>query len=148
MVKAVAMTKTDDATIRDVLTSVQVIALVGASMKPERASHRVGQYLADLGYRVIPVNPGHAGQILWGETVVASLAECPAEVDMVDIFRKTEDVPPVVDAALQHLASLKVIWMQLGIAHEGAASKARAQGLVVVMDRCPKIEYPRVMGAE
>ena len=140
------MTPITDDILREIFQGTRVIALVGASLKPERASHRVGAFLSGLGYRVIPVNPGHAGKTLWGETIRASLADCPPDVDMVDIFRKSEDVSPVVDVALAELPNLNTVWMQLGIVHEGAAEKARAQGVRVIMDRCPKIEYPRLFG--
>ena len=134
---------TQDQLIRDVLVSVKTIALVGWSPKPERASHRVANYLTQRGYRVIPVNPGAAGQIALGETVRASLAEIEGPVDMVDIFRRSEDVPPVVEEALK-LPGLKAIWMQLGITNEQAAAQAEARGVQVVQDRCPAIEIPRL----
>lgn len=136
------MTETDDQ-IRAILRDVKTIALVGWSPKPDRPSHRVAAYLAARGYRVIPVNPGVAGQQALGETVRASLAEIGEPVDMVDIFRRSEDVPPVVDAALA-VPGLKAIWMQLGIAHAEAAAKAEAAGVQVVQDRCPAIEIPRL----
>ena len=132
-----------DAKIRSILTEVKTIALVGWSPKPDRPSHRVAAYLAAQGYRVIPVNPGAAGQTAVGETVRASLAEIEGPVDMVDIFRRSEDVPPVVEAALK-LPGLKAIWMQLGITNEQAAAQAEARGLQVVQDRCPAIEIPRL----
>ncbi|MBV7409271.1 CoA-binding protein [Maritimibacter sp. DP1N21-5] len=140
------MDKLTDDQIRDILARTRTIALVGYSARPERASHRVAAFLAANGYRVIPVNPGLAGQTALGETIVASLADIPeeAQVDMVDIFRRSEDVPPVVDDALAHLPHLKTVWMQLGIAHDGAAKAARDRGLDVVMDRCPAIEIPRL----
>ncbi len=136
------MAETDDQ-IRAILQDVKTIALVGWSPKPDRPSHRLAAYLAARGYRVIPVNPGVAGQQALGETVRASLAEIGEPVDMVDIFRRSEDVPPVVDAALM-LPGLKAIWMQLGIAHAEAAAKAEAAGVQVVQDRCPAIEIPRL----
>lgn len=137
------MTPADD-DLRRILTETRVIALVGASANPERPSHRVGWYLARQGYRVIPVNPGLAGQALFGETVVARLTDLPPEVDMVDIFRRSEEVGPVVDAALDALPNLRTVWMQLGVVNEAAASAARAKGIEVVMDRCPAIEIPRL----
>ena len=132
-----------DAKIRSILTEVKTIALVGWSPKPDRPSHRVAAYLAAQGYRVIPVNPGAAGQTALGETVRASLAEIEGPVDMVDIFRRSEDVPPVVEAALK-LPGLKAIWLQLGITNAQAAAKAEARGVQVVQDRCPAIEIPRL----
>ncbi|AJE47950.1 CoA-binding protein [Celeribacter indicus] len=134
---------TDDDIAR-ILRDTKVIALVGASPRPERPSHGVGNFLAARGYKVIPVNPGQAGRELFGQTVVASLAEVGEPVDMVDIFRRSEDVPEVVEDALKHLKNLKYVWMQLGIVNEKAAALARAQGAEVVMDRCPAIEIPRL----
>ena len=96
-----------DPDITRILTSTRVIALVGASPRPERASHKVGMFLASLGYKVIPVNPGQAGKELFGQTCVASLKDIDEPVDMVDIFRKSEDVLPVVEEALEHLRGLK-----------------------------------------
>lgn len=132
-----------DAEIRAILQDVKTIALVGWSPKPDRPSHRMAAFLASRGYRVIPVNPGVAGQQALGETVRASLSEIEGPVDMVDIFRRSEDVPPVVDEALT-LPGLKSIWMQLGVTHAEAAAKAEAAGVQVVQDRCPAIEIPRL----
>lgn len=120
-----------------ILREAQTIAVVGLSPKPERPSHQVASYLLAAGYTVIPVNPGH-DKIL-GLQVYPDLASIPGPVDIVDIFRNTKDVPPIVEAAIAIKA--KVIWMQLGIAHEEAAAKARAEGIVVVMDRCIKIDH-------
>jgi len=135
-----------DAEIREILSDTKVIAVVGFSARPERASHYVSQYLQARGYRVIPVNPGLAGQEFLGETVYADLSAIPGEipVDMVDIFRTSEAVPGVVDEALEALPQLRTIWTQLGVIHEGAAATARAAGKRVVMNRCPKIEIPRL----
>ena len=130
-----------DAELREILTSVKTIALVGWSPKPDRPSHRVAAYLKGKGYRVIPVNPGQAGQAALGETVVASLAEA-GPVDMVDIFRRSEEAGAVVDEAIA--LGAKVVWMQLGVVDEAAADRARAAGVRVVMDRCPAIEIPRL----
>lgn len=132
---------TTDTEIRDILTSVRTIALVGWSPKPDRPSHGVAAFLKRRGYRVIPVNPGQAGQEALGETVVASLAEA-GPVDMVDIFRRSEEAGAVVDQAIA--VGAKVVWMQLSVVDEAAADRARAAGLRVVMDRCPAIEIPRL----
>ncbi|QQA44024.1 CoA-binding protein [Pelagovum pacificum] len=136
----------DDALIRDVLTRTRTIALVGYSANPDRPSHRVAHFLKSRGYRVIPVNPGLAGQEALGETVQPSLSEIEGDVDMVDIFRRSDAVPAVVDEALERWPSLGTVWMQLGITHDEAAAKAEAQGVTVIQNRCPAIEYPRLMG--
>ena len=130
-----------DAELRAILTGVKTVALVGWSPKSDRPSHRVAAFLAARGYRVIPVNPGQAGQQALGETVVATLAEA-GPVDMVDIFRRSEEAGAVVDEAIA--AGAKVVWMQLGVMDDAAAARARAAGLQVVMDRCPAIEIPRL----
>ena len=135
------MTLTTDAEIREILTSVQTIALVGWSPKPDRPSHRVAEFLKRKGYRVIPVNPGQAGQEALGETVVATLAEA-GPVDMVDIFRRSEEAGAVADEAVR--LGAKVVWMQLDVVDEAAASRARVAGVKVVMNRCPAIEMPRL----
>lgn len=135
---------TDDALIRDVLTRVKTIALVGWSPKPDRPSHRVAAFLKARGYRVIPVNPGQAGQEALGEVVRASLAEISEPVDMVDIFRRSEEAGGVVDEALAGLPGLQAVWMQLGVVDPAAAARAEAAGVDVVMDRCPAIEIPRL----
>jgi predicted CoA-binding protein len=130
-----------DSEIRDILTTVKTIALVGWSPKPDRPSHRVAAFLKSRGYRVIPVNPGQAGQKALGETVVATLAEA-GPVDMVEIFRRSEEAGAVADQAVA--VGAKVVWMQLGVSDEAAAARARAAGLQVVMNRCPAIEIPRL----
>jgi uncharacterized protein len=134
----------DDTTIRDVLGRVKTIAVVGWSPKPERASHGVAAFLKRRGYRVIPVNPGQAGETALGETVRASLSEIDTPVDMVDIFRRSSEVAPVVEEALRTLPGLTAIWMQLGVVDEASAATARAAGVTVIMDRCPAIEIPRL----
>ncbi|WP_136644983.1 CoA-binding protein [Tabrizicola sp. YIM 78059] len=133
-----------DAEIRDILSSVRTIALVGWSPKTDRPSHRVADFLKRKGYRVIPVNPGQAGQAAMGETVAASLAEAAAvaPIDMVDIFRRSEEAGAVADEAVR--IGAKVVWMQLGVVDEAAANRARQAGLKVVMNRCPAIEIPRL----
>lgn len=139
-----ADTNTDADLIR-ILDQTKVIALVGASINPTRASYFVGRYMTQKGYTVIPINPGHVGKELFGQTIVASLADAP-QADMVDIFRRADAVPDIVDEALQALPKLRTIWMQLGIEHPAAATKAQAKGVDVVQDRCPKIEYQRLFG--
>jgi uncharacterized protein len=130
-----------DSDIRDILSRVKTIAVVGWSPKPDRPSHRIAAFLKRRGYRVIPVNPGQAGQEALGETVVATLAEA-GPVDMVDIFRRSEEAGAVADDAVR--LGAKVVWMQLGVVDEAAAARARAAGVDVVMDRCPAIEIPRL----
>jgi predicted CoA-binding protein len=131
-----------DDSIRDILQRVRAIALVGASARPERPSHAVMAFLQAQGFHVIPVNPGLAGQPLLGETVAASLREIAEPVDMVDIFRASDQVGPIVDDAIA--IGAKIVWMQLGVTNQAAAAAARAAGLEVVMDRCPKIEIARL----
>ncbi len=136
------MTTDDD--IRQILTTTKVIALVGWSPKPDRPSHGVARFLAAQGYVVIPVNPGQAGVEALGTTVRASLSDITEQVDMVDIFRRSEEVLPVVEEALRALPGLKTVWMQLGVINEAAAELACAQGVAVVQDRCPAIEVRRL----
>jgi hypothetical protein len=138
------MTNPDDAAMAALLRGVRSIAVVGWSPNPDRPSHRVALYLAARGYRVIPVNPGVAGQAALGTTVRARLADIGEPVDMVDIFRRSEEAGAMVDEALAVLPGLRAVWMQLGVVHEPAAAAARARGLTVVMDRCPAIEIPRL----
>jgi predicted CoA-binding protein len=138
------MKQPDDTAIADILRTTRTIALVGWSPNPDRPSHRVARFLAARGYRVIPVNPGHAGQVVLGETVRASLAEISDPVDMVDIFRRSEAVLPVVQEALAALPGLKTVWMQLGVENADAAALAEARGLQVVQNRCPAIDIPRL----
>ena len=124
-------------TVRDILEKSKVIAVVGLSPKPERDSHEVAKYLQGQGYRIVPVNP-RADTIL-GEKSYPDLASIPGKVDVVDIFRRSDDVPPVVDQAIA--IGAKAVWMQLGIVNEVAAAKARKAGLGVVMDRCMLVEH-------
>lgn len=132
----------DDGGIRAILTSVRVIALVGASARPDRPSHEVMGFLQRVGYRVIPINPGLEGQTLRGETVRATLRDVPEPIDMVDVFRTSEAVPAIVEDAIA--VGAKVVWTQLGVVHEAAARRAHDAGLRMVMDRCPKIEWARL----
>jgi len=133
-----------DEDIRQILSSVKTIALVGWSPKPDRPSHGVAANLVRRGYRVIPVNPGQAGQSALREVVRASLADITEPVDMVDIFRRSEEAGAVVDQALAAFPGLKAVWMQLGVVDEAAAERARARGVKAVMNRCPAIEIPRL----
>lgn len=135
---------TEDDRLTRILSECRVIALVGWSPKADRPSHGVARFLAARGYRVIPVNPGQAGQIALGETVQASLSDIAGHVDMIDIFRRSEEVGPVVDEALARFPELKCIWMQLGVEDAAAAARAEARGVQVVMNRCPAIEIPRL----
>lgn len=132
--------------IRQIRDKTRTIAVVGLSPKQDRPSWGVARFLQARGYRIIPVNPGHAGAEILGETVYADLSSIPADagVDMVDIFRRAEAVPEIVDEALRVLPGLKTIWMQLGVSSPEAATKAEAAGMVVIQDRCPKIEFPRL----
>jgi uncharacterized protein len=133
-----------DAMIRDILHDTKVIALVGWSPRPDRPSHSVAAFLHNRGYKVIPVNPGQAGVQALGTTVRASLADITEHVDMADIFRRSEEVLPVVEEALRVLPGLKTIWMQLGVENAAAAAMAVGRGLNVVQNRCPAIEIPRL----
>lgn len=135
-----------DSHLRDILSRTKSIAVVGVSMNEVRPSFYVARYLGLKGYRVIPVNPVHAGKELLGETVRGSLADIDEPVDMVDIFRRSEHVPPIVEEALEAFPDLRTVWMQIGVEHAGAAAKARARGVNVIMNRCPKIEYQRLFG--
>jgi len=133
-----------DATLRRILSTVRTIAMVGASTNWNRPSYFVMKYLQGKGYRVIPVNPVAAGQELQGERVYASLRDIPDKIDMVDIFRASDQVPPIVEDAIA--IGAKVVWMQLGIRNDAAAARAEAAGLEVIMNRCPKIEFGRLGG--
>ena len=136
--------------LRAILTETRTIAAVGVSTKAIRPSAYVARYLRAKGYAVIPVNPAYVGQQLGGEPVLASLRDIPADrtVDMVDVFRRSEQAGAVVDEALEVLGprGLRTIWMQIGVVDAAAAARAEAQGVRVVMNRCPKIEHQRLFG--
>ena len=135
-----------DTFLRDILRRTKVIALVGVSANPVRASNFVARYLGLRGYRVLPINPAYAGQTLFGETVKANLSELEAPVDMVDIFRRSEVVPEIAEDAMRLFPTLRTIWMQFGVQHPQTAAIAEARGFDVVQNRCPKIEYQRLFG--
>src|SRR5262252_6165960 len=130
--------------IRGILNTVKTIAMVGASEKENRPSYFAFKYLMERGYRMIPVNPGHASETMLGQKVYARLSDIPEPIDMVDIFRASQYALPIVQEALSLKSRPQVIWMQLGIRNDEAALRAEANGLKVVMDRCPKIEYGRL----
>ncbi|MGH1578216.1 CoA-binding protein [Planktotalea sp.] len=135
-----------DEFLRDVLQRTKVVAVVGVSTNPVKASYFVARYLGLRGIKVIPVNPVHAGKTLFGQTIRASLKEISEPVDMLDIFRRSDAVPEIVDEALSVLPDLQTIWMQIGVEHAAAAAKAEAKGIDVIQNRCPKIEYQRLFG--
>ena len=134
----------DDNYIRGILTSVKSIAMVGASPVDVRPSYFAFKYLVQRGYDMIPVNPGHVGKSLLGRPFVASLTDIGRAIDMIDIFRNSSHIMPVVEEALKLPSPPKVIWMQLGARDDAAAAKAEAAGIKVVMNRCPKIEWGRL----
>ena len=146
-----AMIPYPDKLLRDVLARTRTIACVGVSKNEIRPSFYVARYLRLKGYRVIPVNPAYAGEILLGEAVVPDLAAIGPDVgpvEMVDIFRRSDAAGAVVDEALDTLLGrgLSTIWMQIGVVDEAAAGRAEARGVTVIMDRCPKLEYQRLHG--
>ena len=134
-----------DGYIRHILKSVHTIAVLGASPNDGRPSHGVMGFLLGQGYRVIPVNPGQAGKEILGQPVAARLADIAEPIDMIDVFRAADALPSVVEEALALSPLPKVIWGQLSVRHDEAAAKAEAAGIKVVMDRCPAIEYPRLV---
>lgn len=135
-----------DIYLRTILRRTKTVALVGISANPVRPSYFVARYLTLKGMRVIGVNPGLAGKSLFGETVYADLSSIPDTVHMVDIFRRSEAVGPIVDEALARWPQLQTIWMQIGVTNQPAADAAQARGVGVVQNRCPKIEYQRLFG--
>lgn len=132
----------DDDYIRGILRKVNVIAMVGASANWNRPSYFAMKYLQQKGYRVIPVNPKEAGNEILGEKAYAALTDIPVKIDMVDCFRASDAIPPIVEDAIR--IGARVLWMQLGVRHDEAARKAEDAGLQVVMNRCPKIEFGRL----
>jgi predicted CoA-binding protein len=134
----------DDSYIRGILNTVKTIAMVGASEKQNRPSYFAFKYLLERGYTMIPVNPGHAGHDMLGQRIYAKLADIAVPVDMVDIFRGSQYAPAIVQEALTLKPLPSVIWMQLGVRNDEAAALAEANGMKVVMNRCPKIEYGRL----
>lgn len=135
-----------DATLKKILSHTKRIAVVGVSMNPVRPSYYVARYLKLKGYNVVSVNPGHAGNTLFGDMIVGSLSDIEGQVDMVDIFRRSDAVPGIVAEALDVFPELGTIWMQLGVQHAQAAQQAEARGVTVIQNRCPKIEYQRLFG--
>ena len=133
-----------DSYIRGILNTAKTIAMVGASEKENRPSYFAFKYLLERGYHMIPVNPGHAGQAMLGQRIYARLADIPEPIDMVDIFRGSQYAPTIVQEALALKPRPQAIWMQLGVRNDEAAALAEADGLKVVMNRCPKIEYGRL----
>ncbi len=140
-----------DAELKAIFRATRTIAVVGVSKNEIRPSFYVARYLKLKGFRVVPVNPAYAGETLLGETVRPDLASLPPEigaVEMVDVFRRSDQAGAVVDEALEHLLGrgLRTVWMQIGVVDEKAVARATAAGLDVVMDRCPKIEHQRLHG--
>lgn len=137
-----------DALIARILRSVKTIAMVGASPNSSRPSYFAMTYLLDKGFRVIPVNPREDGKEILGQKVYASLNDVPPPVDMIDIFRNSKAAGPITDEAIANKERLgaKILWMQLGVVNEDAASRAEDAGFTVIMNRCPKIEYGRLSG--
>lgn len=137
----------DDAYLRDILTSTRTIAIVGASPKASRPSHGVLGYLTASGYETYPIHPGIAGSVLFGRTVYARLADVPVPIDMVDVFRNSDAISALADEILELSVLPKIVWLQLGIRNDEAAARLEARGIKVVMNRCPAIERPRLLGA-
>ena len=134
----------DDAFIRGILDTVKTVAVVGASQGDDKPSMFVVKYLSERGYRVFPINPGRAGQLVAGVKAYAKLADVSEPIDMVDVFRRSDAVPQVLDEVLALSSRPKVFWMQLGVKNEETAVRAEDAGMTVVMNRCPKIEYGRL----
>ncbi|MEM7644587.1 MAG: CoA-binding protein [Pseudomonadota bacterium] len=139
-------TTPSDDLLRDVLTQARTFACVGVSPNPVRPSHYVGRYLSLKGYRVVPVNPGHVGTELFGVSVVGDLAEIEEPVDVLDVFRRPEVVPGLVEEALAALPGLSCVWLQIGIVSPEAEAMCDAAAVTIIQNRCPKIEYQRLFG--
>lgn len=135
----------DPALIRTILTDTRRIAMLGASPNETRPSNGVLRFLIGKGYDVVPINPGHAGKQIHGRTVAGALADIDEPVDMVDVFRAADQLPAVIDEVLAMTNRPKVIWTQLGVRDDEAAMRAEDAGITVIMDRCPAIEYPKLM---
>ena len=136
----------DDATLRRILQAIRVVGVVGVSANPVRPSYFVARYLGLKGKRVIGVNPGLAGQTLFGEVAVGEVTDLPPEVDMLDVFRRSEHVAPIVREALDHLPGLKTVWLQIGVTSDEARQMCAERGVNFIQNRCPKIEYQRLFG--
>ncbi len=138
----------DDMMMQRVLKDTRTIAMAGASPNWVRPSNFAMKYLLGKGYKVHPINPGHAGKEIWDQTVYASLADVPGPIDMLDIFRNSAAAGDLVDEviSLKDEKQIKIVWLQLGVINHEAAARAEAAGLIVIMDRCPKIEYGRLFG--
>lgn len=135
---------TQELTISELLANTKTIAVVGLSPKTHRASYEVAAYLQAHGYRILPINPSHAGKLILGEQCFASLqeaAQAVKQIDIVDCFRKSEDIMPIAEETIE--IGARCLWMQLGIVNEEAANKARAAGITVVMNHCLKIEHSK-----
>ncbi len=135
-----------DSLLKSVLAPPKRIAIVGVSTNPVRPSYFVARYLSLKGFDIVPVNPVSAGEPLFGRTVLSGLGDIEGGVDIVDIFRRSEAVPAIVDEALACFPALQTIWMQIGVEHAVAAARAEARGVTVIQNRCPKIEYQRLFG--
>jgi hypothetical protein len=135
-----------DQYLNKILNDNKTIASVGVSLNTIRPSYFVSRYLSRRGYAIIPVNPAYAGQIVWGNLAYSQLSEITQDIDMVQIFRKSEAVPKIVEDAIKYLPNLKTIWMQIGVIHTDAAKTAREHGLEVIQNLCPKMEHQRLSG--
>jgi predicted CoA-binding protein len=140
------MSDYSDELLKSILKRTRSVAVVGVSGNPVRPSYYVARYLSLKGFKVYPVNPGLVGQTLFGRPVTATLAEIEEPVDMVDIFRRSETVVPIVEEALAAFPELQTVWMQIGVENAEAAAMAEARGVTVIQNRCPKIEYQRLFG--
>ncbi len=136
----------DDATLRRILQSLRHVAVIGVSPNPVRPSYFVARYLGLKGMTIYPVNPGHAGETLFGETVRAHVTDLPPEVDTLDIFRRSDHVAPIVREALDHLPNLRTVWLQIGVTSDEARAMCAERGVDFIQNRCPKIEYQRLFG--